>query len=299
MQLGLIGLGRMGFNIALRVMANQHQVVAFDLNAESIKQLESSGATGASSLPDLAQKLTAPRVIWIMVPAGAPVQTTLDNLLPDLQSGDVIIDGGNSNYKDSMRRSEALKSLGISFLDIGVSGGIWGLEKGFNLMIGGPDDAFKLVEPIFKALTVEGGYAHVGPSGAGHYAKMIHNGIEYGMMQAYGEGFEILHKSPFEFNMEQLARLWNQGSVVRSWLLELAADAFGKQGNDLDHIKDWVADSGEGRWTVQEAIDMDIPAPIITLALMVRLRSREEESYSAKVVAALRNEFGGHSIKKA
>jgi 6-phosphogluconate dehydrogenase len=298
MQYGLIGLGRMGYNIALRTMEKQHQVVAFDLNGEAVKQISIAGATGVSSLEDLVKQLPAPRVVWIMVPAGAPVQSTIDKLLPHLQSGDVIIDGGNSNYKDSQRRAQELGAKGISFLDCGVSGGIWGLEYGFNLMIGGPDDAFARAEPIFSALTVEGGYAHVGPSGAGHYAKMIHNGIEYGMMQAYGEGFEILHKSPFGFNLEQLARLWNRGSVVRSWLLDLAADAFAKEGNDLSHIKDWVADSGEGRWTVQEAIDMDIPAPIITLALMVRLRSREGESFSSKVVAALRNQFGGHMVKK-
>ncbi len=299
MQLGIIGLGRMGYNIGLRLMERKLQIVAYDVNGESVKHMTQNGAAGATDLADLARQLQPPRLVWIMVPAGFPVQSTIDNLVPHLQPGDVVIDGGNSNYHDSVQRAELLNSKGIGFLDVGVSGGIWGLEYGFNLMIGGSDDAFKLAEPIFKALVLEGGYAHVGPSGSGHYAKMIHNGIEYGILQAYAEGFEILHKSPFGFNLEQLARLWNQGSVVRSWLLELAAEAFSKEGNDLSGIKGWVADSGEGRWTVEEAIDLDVPAPIITLSLMARFASRQEDSYSARVVAALRNEFGGHALKKA
>ncbi len=298
MQIGIVGLGRMGYNMTLRLLADQHQPVVFDVNPESVQRVVEQGATGAAGLDGMAALLKPPRIMWIMVPAGNPVQATIDSLRPYLQAGDILVDGGNSNYKDSIRRAATLQNAGVHFLDVGVSGGVWGLEYGYNLMIGGAVDAFTAVEPIFRTLAGADGYAHVGPSGAGHYAKMVHNGIEYGIMQAYGEGFEVLYKSPFGFDLKQLCKLWNQGSVVRSWLLELAERAFEKEGNDLGTIRGWVPDSGEGRWTVQEAIDLDVPAPVLTLSLMTRLASRQDDSFSARLVAALRGEFGGHPVKK-
>jgi 6-phosphogluconate dehydrogenase len=298
MQLAMIGLGKMGGNMTERLVRGKHSVVAFDRSADAVKKYEKIGATPATSLADAVKKLSAPRVVWIMVPAGKPVDDTIAELLPMLSEGDAIIDGGNSNFHDTIRRAADLDKKGIAFIDSGTSGGIWGLENGYCLMVGGEKRAVMRCEPIFKTLAPPNGYMHVGPSGAGHYVKMIHNGIEYGMMQAYAEGYEILHASKNfpELDLAAIGNLWQNGSVVRSWLNELAASAFAKDA-DLDKVKGWVADSGEGRWTVQEAIDLDVPAPLITLSLLTRFRSRQDESFSAKVLAALRNEFGGHAIK--
>ena len=296
MDIGMVGLGRMGANMTQRLLDGGHRVVVTDLNPDAVAASVKSGAVGASSLPDVASKLSARRAIWLMVPSGAPVQATIDALAPELSRGDVIIDGGNSNYHDSMRRGEELASRGIGFVDAGTSGGIWGLKEGFCLMVGASDEAFAHIEPALRTLAPVDGYAHVGPSGAGHFVKMVHNGIEYGMMAAYGEGFELLHGSPFPIDLAQVSALWNRGSVVRSWLLELAERAFEREG-DLASIRGYVQDSGEGRWTVQEALDQDVPLPIITLSLMRRFASRQESSFSAKVQAALRNEFGGHAVQ--
>jgi 6-phosphogluconate dehydrogenase len=256
------------------------------------------GAKAAKDLADLCRQLSAPRVVWVMVPAGSAVESTIEQLLPGLSKGDVIIDGGNSNFRDSIRRAAGLKEKGIAFIDAGTSGGIWGLAIGYCLMIGASPEAFKLCEPIFRTLAPEDGYAHVGPPGAGHYVKMIHNGIEYGMLQAYAEGYEILHASKdFKLDLHQISAVWNRGSVVRSWLNELAERAFAND-TELSALKGYVEDSGEGRWTVQEAIDLDVPAPVITLSLLTRFRSRQSDSFGAKVIAALRNEFGGHAVKR-
>ena len=299
MQLAMIGLGRMGGNMVERLLKGGHKVVVFDRSADAVAASVSKGASAAKNLADLVKQLSAPRVIWIMVPAGGPVEDTIAELEPLLSKGDILIDGGNSNFKDSMRRADALALKGLEFVDAGTSGGIWGLTVGYCLMVGASPGAYATCEPIFKTLAPPSGCAHVGPPGAGHYVKMVHNGIEYGMLQAYAEGYEILHASKhFELDLAQISALWNQGSVVRSWLNELAASAFAKDG-DLRDLKGYVADSGEGRWTVQEAIDLDVPAPVITLSLQARLRSRQDESFGAKVIAALRNEFGGHAVKKA
>lgn len=299
MQLAMIGLGRMGGNMSERLMRDGHQMVVFDRSADAIAKYEGLGATGATSAQDVVARLAAPRVVWIMVPAGKPVDDTIAQLLTGMEKGDVIIDGGNSNFHDTMRRGSELASRGIELVDSGTSGGIWGLANGYCLMIGGSTAAFALCEPIFKSLAPPEGYAHVGPTGAGHYVKMVHNGIEYGVLQAYAEGYEILHSSKqFQLDLHRIARVWNHGSVVRSWMNELAELAFEKDPS-LEALKGYVEDSGEGRWTVQEAIDIDVPAPVITLSLLARLRSRQEESFSAKVIAALRNEFGGHAVKKA
>jgi 6-phosphogluconate dehydrogenase len=256
------------------------------------------GAIGAATLEDLVSILHAPRVVWVMVPAGDPTEQTLRALADLMEPGDVLIDGGNSNFNDSKRRAAELGERGIGFVDAGTSGGIWGLENGYCLMVGGPDEAVKTCEPAFLTLAPQDGYAHVGPSGAGHFTKMIHNGIEYGLMQAYAEGFEILYRSEFPIDLQRVAGLWNHGSVVRSWLLELLERAYAAEGQNLERIRGWVADSGEGRWTVQTALDLDVPAPVITLSLLTRFRSRQEESYSAQVTAALRNQFGGHAVKE-
>lgn len=299
MRLAMIGLGKMGGNMSERLMKGGHEVVVFDRSAESIAKYVSEGATAASSAREVTSKLTSPRVIWIMVPAGKPVDDTINTVMPGLESGDVIIDGGNSNYRETIRRAKMLGQEGIEFVDSGTSGGIWGLANGYCLMIGATERAFRICEPIFKTLAPKNGYAHVGPPGAGHYVKMIHNGIEYGMLQAYAEGYEILHASKsFKLDLHQIAAVWNRGSVVRSWLNELAEQALSKDA-ELSDLKGYVEDSGEGRWTVQEAIDLDVPAPVITLSLLTRLRSRQPDSFSAKVIAALRNEFGGHAVKKA
>ena len=300
MQLAMIGLGRMGGNMAERLMRRGHKVVVYDRSADAVAKYKDMGATPASDLAGVVRALSSPRVIWIMVPAGDPVDQTIAALRPLLSAGDVIIDGGNSNFHDSMRRGADLATSKIEFIDSGTSGGIWGLENGYCLMVGGSDGAVKTCEPIFTALAPEDGYAHVGPVGAGHYVKMVHNGVEYGLLQAYAEGYEILHASKQfpKLDLEQVANVWQHGSVVRSWLNELAATAFSRDAS-LSTLKGWVADSGEGRWTVQEAIDIDVPAPVITLSLLTRLRSRQADSFGAKVIAALRNEFGGHAVEHA
>ncbi len=292
----MIGLGRMGANMTTRLIRGGHTVVAYDRDGAAVQRSAADGATPALSLSGLVSNLSAPRAVWIMVPSGDPTDSTITELLGLLQPGDVIIDGGNSRWTDSKQRYLRCKDKGVSFVDAGTSGGVWGLANGYCLMVGGDEDAVKRVEPIFITLAPKDGYAHVGPSGAGHFSKMVHNGIEYGMLAAYGEGFEILEKSEYKYDLHQLASIWRYGSVVRSWLLELLELAL-KNDPDLAKVKGWVADSGEGRWTVQAAIDEDVPAPVITASLMSRFVSRQDESFSAKIIAALRNEFGGHAIK--
>ena len=289
MKLGMVGLGRMGSGMTERLRKDGHEVMTYDPQVEST----------ASSLEELAQQLESPRVVWMMIPAGKITEDTTSQLLGILESGDVLVDGGNSNFHDSQSRNKAAAEKGVHFLDVGVSGGIWGLQEGFCLMAGGPEDAVALVRPALETLAPPNGWAHVGPSGAGHFVKMVHNGIEYGLLQAYAEGFEIMHASDFPLDLRAIAGLWNHGSVVRSWLLELLERAYGAEGQDLEAIKGWVADSGEGRWTVQTAIDLNVPAPVITASLLERFRSRQEQSYSAQVIAALRNQFGGHAVKEA
>ena len=297
MQFGMIGLGRMGGNMVRRLMQAGHDAVVHDRKAEAMTELSPLGAVGAKDLADVCARLQPPRVIWMMVPAGAPVDATIAGLGPHLSPGDILVDGGNSNFHDTMRRASQLRERGIELVDCGTSGGVWGLENGYCLMVGGAPEAVRRCEPLFTALAPPEGYAHVGPCGAGHYVKMIHNGIEYGMLQAYAEGYEILHRSSnFELDLHQIAGVWNHGSVVRSWLNELAERAFAGDA-ELASIKGYVEDSGEGRWTVQEAIDLNVPAPVITLSLLARFRSRQDESFSAKVIAALRHEFGGHAVK--
>ena len=300
MQLGMVGLGRMGANMTTRLIRGGHTVAVFDQNpgAVAIAAAE-GGANGSDSLVDLVSKLSAPRAVWVMVPSGDPTESTIAALAAVLAPGDTIVDGGNSNYKESMRRGVELAARGITFIDVGTSGGIWGLKEGYALMIGGEAAAVARLHPIFATLApaADRGWGHVGPSGAGHFTKMIHNGIEYGMMQAYAEGFSILqHKSELKLDLAQIAELWRHGSVVRSWLLDLTALAL-KDNPTMRGIAPYVSDSGEGRWTVAEAIDLDVPAPVITLSLLQRLRSRDAESFSDKLLAAMRNQFGGHAIK--
>jgi len=297
MELGMIGLGRMGANMAERLVLGGHRIISYDRSPEAIQRVVDKGAVGSRSLADFVQQLSQPRAAWLMVPSGDPVDQTIEQLLPQLAKGDVIIDGGNSYYKDSIRRAEKLKQQGIYFVDAGTSGGIWGLKVGYCMMLGGEKEIVERLDPIFKTLAPKDGYLHVGPSGAGHFVKMIHNGIEYGMLQANGEGFELLKASGFDLDLGKIAHLWNQGSVVRSWLLELAESAFNKDP-ELASIKGYVEDSGEGRWTVLEAVERDVPASVLTLSLFARFASRQEDSFSAKVIAALRNEFGGHAVKK-
>lgn len=298
MKIGFVGLGKMGMNMVQRLLGDGHEIVAYARTAETVKKAEAKGAAGASSLKELVDRLQPPRVVWLMVPAGDVTETVIRDCADLMSEGDILIDGGNSNFRNTLRRAEALKKKGVAFLDVGTSGGIWGLRKGYCMMVGGERDVFKRIEPALKSLAPEGGYAHVGPSGAGHFVKMVHNGIEYALLQGYAEGFEILKsKKEFALDLHKIARLWNQGSVIRSWLLELAESAF-KKDPGLDAIKGYVEDSGEGRWTVAEAIEENVPAPVITLSLLERLRSRQDESFSAKVIAALRNEFGGHRVLK-
>jgi len=297
MELGIIGLGRMGANMAERLVAGGHEVVGYDRSPEAIQSVVDKGAQGAHSLADFVKQLSPPRAIWLMVPSGDPVDQTIEQLLPNLVKGDVIVDGGNSFYKDSIRRAAKLRDQGIHFVDAGTSGGIWGLQVGYCLMVGGEKEVVARLEPVFKTLAPPDGYLHAGPSGAGHFVKMIHNGIEYGMMQAYGEGFELLEASQFDLDLAKVAHLWNQGSVIRSWLLELCESALAKDPH-LAAIKDYVEDSGEGRWTVQEAVEKCVPVPVMMASLFARFASRQEHSFSAKVVAALRNEFGGHAVRK-
>jgi 6-phosphogluconate dehydrogenase len=297
MQLGMIGLGRMGFNMTERLMLGGHQLVVYDRSPEAIKSAQDKGATGAASLKEVVAKLSAPRAVWIMVPSGAPVDQTIDELLPLMSKDEVIIDGGNSFYKDSIARGQRVAAAGLHYQDCGTSGGIWGLKNGYCLMIGGEREIFDRIEPIYKTLAPEDGYAYMGTSGSGHFVKMVHNGIEYGMLQAYGEGFELMNASDYDLDLQKISKIWNHGSVVRSWLLELAELAFEREPH-LDSLRGYVDDSGEGRWTVFDAIEKNVPAPVITISLLRRLASRQEESFSAKVIAALRNEFGGHAVKK-
>jgi len=298
MEIGMIGLGKMGMNMSRRLIRNGHTVIGTAKSADAVKELTSEGGRGVRDVKEVAAAMSEPRVVWLMVPAGKVVDQVIGRLTPALSKGDLIVDGGNSNYKDSMRRASELKKQGFGFLDAGTSGGVWGLEVGYCLMVGGDEADFRRAEPALQALAPEDGYLHTGPSGSGHYCKMIHNGIEYGMLQAYGEGFEILARSRFAYDLKAVSHLWNRGSVIRSWLLELAEHAF-EQDPRLSAIRGFVDDSGEGRWTVQEAIDLDVPAPVLTLSLLARFVSRQDESFSAKAIAALRNQFGGHAIKKA
>ncbi|MBI5877458.1 MAG: decarboxylating 6-phosphogluconate dehydrogenase [Chloroflexi bacterium] len=300
MDIGMIGLGRMGANMTTRLLRGGHRVVVYDMRPEAVAASVKEGAVGAASLSDVAAKLPAPRSVWIMVPAGQPTEDTLSALLGVLGQGDTIIDGGNSNYKESQKRAARVQAAGLNFLDVGTSGGIWGLAEGYSLMIGGERTVAERHAPIFETLApaVDQGWGYMGPNGAGHFVKMIHNGIEYGMMQAYAEGFEILKaKTEFDLDLHQIAETWRVGSVVRSWLLDLAARALADDP-DLSAIKGIVADSGEGRWTVAEAIDLDVSAPVITLALQNRLRSRNPDPFGDKLLAALRNQFGGHAVQK-
>jgi 6-phosphogluconate dehydrogenase len=296
MDLGFIGLGRMGANMVRRLLIDKHRIVAYNRTAEKTREIMTEGADGAFSLQELVNVLEKPRTVWVMVPSGDATESMIDELAKLLEPGDTIVDGGNSNFHDTVRRHARVAAAGIHLVDAGVSGGIWGLKTGYCLMVGGEPEQVMRLEPIFRSLAPAGGYLHAGGPGAGHYVKMIHNGIEYGLMQAYAEGFEILHASDYKLDLAAIADLWMHGSVVRSWLLELAASAF-SQDQDLIHVRGWVADSGEGRWTVQEAIDKDVPAPVITMSLLNRFRSRQDDSYQAKVLAALRNEFGGHAVK--
>jgi 6-phosphogluconate dehydrogenase len=301
MELGMIGLGRMGANMVERLVRGGHRVVGFDRDAGAVSRVAAAGAGGADSLPSLAGSLKQRRAIWIMVPSGAPVDETIAALLPHLAKDDILIDGGNSNYKDTQRRAASLKSQGFQFVDVGTSGGIWGLKEGYSMMVGGDKAAVEYLRPIFETLAPgkDLGWGHVGPSGSGHFVKMVHNGIEYGLMQAYAEGFAILKKkTEFNLDMHQVSEIWRTGSVVRSWLLDLLALAL-KDNPEMAGIAPWVSDSGEGRWTAAEAIDLDVPAPVITLSLLQRLTSRDTDSYSDKLLAAMRNQFGGHAIKAA
>jgi 6-phosphogluconate dehydrogenase len=296
MQLGFVGLGRMGGNMVHRLARGGHEVVAFNRSPGPVQQAVQHGATGATSLEDLVQRVKAPRVIWLMLPAGGVTDEYLNQLMELCQPGDLFVDGGNSKWKDTKARAERTKARGFEFVDCGTSGGIWGLQVGYSIMAGGTPDAFARVEPAIKTLAPEGGYGHVGPSGAGHFVKMVHNGVEYGMMQAYAEGFEVLEKSEYPLDLTQVGKIWQHGSVVRSWLLDLAVSAFEKDPK-LDKLEGWVDDSGEGRWTVEAAIDEDVPAPIITMSLFSRFYSRDRNSFSWRVLAALRNEFGGHAVR--
>jgi 6-phosphogluconate dehydrogenase len=297
MRIGFIGLGRMGANMVRRLVRDGHEVVAYNRTPEKTTEIAGEGAIGSFSIAELVGKLQKPRAVWVMVPAGDATEAQIRELLEHLEPGDTIVDGGNTNFHDDVRRHKELADKGVRYVDAGVSGGVWGLQVGYCLMVGGEPDAVTPLEPIFHSLAPKDGYLHVGGPGAGHYVKMVHNGIEYGLMQAYAEGFEIMHAGDYELDLGAISELWMQGSVVRSWLLELLGLAFKSNGQDLEHLKGWVADSGEGRWTVQEAIDHDVPAPVITLSLLTRFRSRQDDSYGAKVLAALRNEFGGHAVK--
>ena len=299
MQVGVIGLGKMGANISRRLMRGGHDVVVFDLSAEAVGELSEEGATGASDLADLAAKMSTPRAIWIMVPAGGPVDSTLEKLKPHLAEGDVLVEGGNSDYRDSMRRAAFLEPDGIEYVDCGTSGGVWGLNEGYSLMLGGTEEAVGHITPAIKTLAPgpDRGWGHMGPSGAGHFVKMVHNGIEYALMQSYAEGFALMRsKEEFGLDMHKVATTWQHGSVVRSWLLDLAADAL-EESHDLGEMAAYVPDSGMGRWTAREGIDQAVPLPAITAALQERFSSRTEESFAYKLLSALRNQFGGHAYK--
>ncbi|WP_419873850.1 phosphogluconate dehydrogenase (NAD(+)-dependent, decarboxylating) [Candidatus Pristimantibacillus sp. PTI5] len=295
MQIGIIGLGKMGYNLMLNIMEHQHKTVVFDVNAEAVEKAAADGAQGAETIEQLVQKLEAPRVIWMMVPAGELTESVITQASQSLEAGDILIDGGNSNYKDTIRRAEQLMKQGIHFLDVGTSGGTSGARNGACTMIGGNKEAFASVEQLFHDICVENGYLHAGESGSGHFLKMVHNGVEYGMMQAIAEGFELLEKSAYDFDFEKVARVWNNGSVVRSWLMELTENAFAKDAR-LEGLKGIMHSSGEGKWTLETALDLQTATPVIALSLLMRYRSLEENTFSGKVVAALRNEFGGHSV---
>lgn len=296
MKIGMVGLGRMGANMTVRLLRGGHEVVAHDVNPEAVEDASNEGARGASSLEDLVEQLDAPRTVWVMVPAGSVTTQTIDSLASLLSGGDAIVDGGNSRYTESIARASELAEREIAFVDAGTSGGVWGLTEGYCLMVGGDEATFKRLEPLFATLAPENGYAHVGPPGAGHFVKMIHNGIEYGLMQAYGEGFELLKASELALDLPQIAELWRHGSVIRSWLLDLAARALAHDP-ELDGIAGYVEDSGEGRWTIEHAIDHAVPAPALALSLFARFSSRQQESFAAKLLAALRQEFGGHPVR--
>jgi 6-phosphogluconate dehydrogenase len=300
MELGMIGLGRMGGPMAQRLMRGGHRVAGLARNPDALRQLEEMNIVPASSFDELVNSLKPPRIIWLMIPAGAPVDENIAGLLPLLEPDDVIVDGGNSNYKDTQRRAQKLKASRIHYVDAGTSGGVWGLQNGYSIMVGGDEEVVARLRPIFETLApaADKGWGRVGPNGAGHFTKMVHNGIEYGMMQAYGEGFAIMrHKTEFNLDLHQVAEIWRDGSVVQSWLLDLTSAALAKNP-DLDGIAPYVSDSGEGRWTVAEAIDLDVAAPVITLALLQRLQSRDPGSFSNKLLSAMRNQFGGHEMKK-
>lgn len=299
MEIAIVGLGRMGMNMLERLSKDGHTVYGYDTDTNKLKEVADRGGHPVTSLADALGKQTqVHKIVWIMVPQGRPVDETIEALVPTLGKGDIIIDGGNSYFKDSVRRGKELEAKGIDFIDCGTSGGIWGLKEGYCLMMGGSDSAVKFAEPIFKTLAPTDGYVYTGASGSGHYVKMVHNGIEYGMLQSYGEGFDILHASEYKLDLTSIASAWRYGSVVRSWLLDLLVLAF-KDDDNLQHVRGYVEDSGEGRWTIQEAIDHNVPAPVITASLYERFHSRETENYAAKVIASLRNEFGGHAIKQA
>jgi 6-phosphogluconate dehydrogenase len=297
MELGFIGLGKMGMNMVTRLRRDQHRVVVFDRSTDLVKQAEGQGCIGTSSLEDLVGKLSAPRAVWVMVPSGAPTEETVRAVAALLAPGDTIIDGGNTRFHDDVRRAAELKKSGLHYVDAGTSGGIWGLKIGYCLMVGGDDVPVKRLEPVFKTLAPEQGWAHVGGVGAGHYVKMVHNGIEYSMMQGYAEGFELMSKSEYQLDLARIADLWMHGSVVRSWLLELAAGAL-KDDQKLEKLKGYVQDSGEGRWMIADAIEKDVPVPTLTTALFTRFRSRQDESFAEKMLAALRNAFGGHAVRR-
>jgi 6-phosphogluconate dehydrogenase len=298
MDLVIAGLGRMGANMARRLHQGGHRVVAYNRSEQKVRDIMAEGLEGAFTPAEAVAALPSPRIVWLMLPAGDVTEAALDEFAGLLSEGHTIIDGGNANFKDSKRRHALMAERGIKFVDAGISGGVWGLQNGYGTMVGGDRDAVAPLEPIFETLAPQNGYIHCGPAGSGHYTKMVHNGIEYGLMQAYAEGFEILHASEYPLDLEAVAKAWQHGTVIRSWLLELAGDAFAQRGEDLDGVKGYVSDSGEGRWTVQEAMDLDVPAPVITQSLITRFRSRQDESYTAQVLAALREQFGGHPIKE-
>ena len=300
MELGMIGLGRMGGLMVQRLLLGGHRVVAYDPRAEAVKELVQKGVVGSSSIADLTSQLATPRVVWVMVPSGEPTESTISILAEALSPEDIIIDGGNSNYKDSVRRAEKLKERGLDFLDVGTSGGVWGLKEGYSLMVGGDLETFHRVEPLLQTLAPgpDKGYGHVGPAGAGHFVKMVHNGIEYALMQAYAEGFELMEaKAEFGLNLPQIAEIWRYGSVVRSWLLDLTAAALSEDPK-LESLQGYVEDSGEGRWTVEESIELSIPLPVITQSLQARFRSRQDQPFGPKLLVAMRNQFGGHAVRK-
>ena len=297
MEIGFIGLGKMGMNMVTRLRQGGHHVVVYDRSAEAVAQATTAGCIGTSSLAELVQKLEAPRAVWIMVPSGAPTEDTVRSVGELLRSGDTIIDGGNTNFSDDVRRAGDLSKKDLHYIDAGTSGGVWGLKVGYCLMVGGDEAPVQRLAPIFTTLAPEQGWAHVGAVGAGHYVKMVHNGIEYSMMQGYAEGFELMSKSEYRLDLPKIANLWMHGSVVRSWLLELAASAL-KDDPRLERLKGYVQDSGEGRWMIADAIQKDVPVPTLTMALFTRFRSRQSESFSEKMLAALRNAFGGHAVKR-